>query len=113
MASRRTVRRLKATRVPFGKCTDTEAWFGSGGKEIYVKSNFCPLRYASDLLEAPTGEHVAEQDGYGKLWHAIAVAAHGRITGNATHITDGESRCWYTYGGDELRAHDFKYICSL
>jgi len=77
-----------------------------------VKGIFWSLRNASDLPEAPAGEYVAEQDGYGKLWHAIAVTAHGRIPGKATYIRDGESQCWYTYGGDELQAHDFKYICS-
>ena len=38
-----------------GKCTNTEAWFGSGGKEMYANKNFEVLN-ASELLDAPTGE---------------------------------------------------------
>ena len=95
-----------------GKCTKTEAWFGLGGKEKYVTDNFRPLSNASDPLEAPTGEPVAKQDGYGQLWHAIAVTVHGRIPGKATYIRDGDSQCWYTYAGEEHQAHAFNYICS-
>jgi len=94
-----------------GKCTNKEAWFGSGGKEIYVNKNF-EVFNASVLLDAPTGEHVAEQTGYGILWHALAFTPHGRIPSKATYIKDGESKCWFTYGGEELPAADFKYICA-
>jgi len=77
-----------------------------------VKKSFRPLRNASELLEAPTGDHVTEQDGYGKVGHAIAVTPYGAISGKATAITEGECQCWYTYGGHEVQARDFKYIFS-
>ena len=99
------IARTEHGRIP-GKAQGDTCWYPYGGEE-HSTDNFRVIKSHKKRAECTGKPQGHQNDGAGDLWCAVAFTEHGKIPGKAK-----DDSCWYSYGGEERQAEEFKWVCK-